>query len=98
VSDAQATKTLAHELGHILCGHEVSLFGCRGRLEVEAESVAYVVCQAQGMASDGYSLPYVAGWSGGDVAQVRQTAETVVRVAGAICEALEASQPVLVAA
>lgn len=98
VSDAQATKTLAHELGHILCGHEVSLFGCRGRLEVEAESVAYVVCQAQGMASDGYSLPYVAGWSGGDVAQVRQTAETVVRVAGGICEALEASQPVLVAA
>lgn len=92
VSDAQASKTLVHELAHVLCGHESELheFGCRGRLEVEAESVAYIVCHALGLTSDSYSLPYVAAWSSGDVATVRQTAETVVRVAGAICAALEA--------
>lgn len=93
VSDAQACKTLAHELGHILCGHEAELFGgCRGRLEVEAESVAYIVAAANGLATGGYSAPYVAGWSGGDVAKVRETAERVVRVAGAILSALEPSQ------
>lgn len=99
VSDAQAVKTLAHELAHILCGHETELFGgCRGRLEVEAESVAYIVCHSAGLVSDGYSLPYVAGWSGGDVATVRQTAEKVVRVAGAICEAVAGAERVEVAA
>src|SRR6202011_2857938 len=29
--------------------------------EVEAESVAYVVASVHGMATDGYSFPYVAG-------------------------------------
>ena len=62
VSDAQACKTLTHELGHILCEHETELrnHGCRGRFEVEAESVAYIVAHAHGLPSGGYSLPYVA--------------------------------------
>ncbi len=90
VDNAQAFKTLAHELAHILCNHEhdIRVLGCRGRLEVEAESVAYIVSHACGMVSDGYSLPYVAHWSNGDPAVVRQTAEKVVKVAGAILEAL----------
>jgi hypothetical protein len=44
VTDAQAAKTLAHELAHIVCGHTTDLptyLTCRGRCEVEAESVAY---------------------------------------------------------
>lgn len=99
VSDGQACKTLAHELAHILCGHEAELFaGCRGRLEVEAESVAYVVCVSAGIATDGYSLPYVARWSAGSPDVVRQTAEKVVKVAGTICEALSGSERALVAA
>jgi antirestriction protein ArdC len=42
LSPAQAAKTLAHELAHVLLhtGTEYAL-GCRGRAEVEAESVAY---------------------------------------------------------
>ena len=93
VSDAQACKTLAHELAHILLDHEHDLgrMGCRGRLEVEAESVAYIVGAAEGLATDGYSLPYVAHWANGDPSVVRQTADKVVRVAGAICEALAGS-------
>lgn len=52
VDDAQAVKTLAHELAHIECGHVEKLptyATCRGRWEVEAESVAYVVPAAAGM-------------------------------------------------
>ena len=63
---------------------------CRGRFEVEAESVAYIVCAALGMQTEGYSLAYVAGWSGGDVAKVRQTAEKVVKVADTILAHVEA--------
>lgn len=105
VDDAQACKTLAHELAHVMLhdrtGTAWSLCmepGSRRLGEIEAESVAYIVCAAAGMSTDGYSLPYVAGWSGGDVALIRQTAERVVRAAGMICEALGASERVEVAA
>jgi antirestriction protein ArdC len=50
VDDAQAVKTLIHELAHIEAGHVADLptyATCRGRCEVEAESVAYVVSQAR---------------------------------------------------
>jgi hypothetical protein len=43
--------------------------------------VAYVVCHAAGLASDDYSLPYVAVWSDGDPAVVRATAERVLGAA-----------------
>src|SRR5207249_4796746 len=60
VTDAQAAKTLAHELAHVLL-HDGSAYalGCRGLVEVEAESVAYVVASAAGLPTDAYSLPYV---------------------------------------
>jgi antirestriction protein ArdC len=100
VDDAQACKTLCHELGHIFLDHEhdIRSLGCRGRLEVEAESVAYIVSHAMGLASNTYSLPYVAHWANGDAAVIRQTAERVVRVAGAILDALSASESREVAA
>ena len=50
--------------------------------------MAYVVTAACGMATDGYSIPYVGIWSGGDVDKVKQTAEKVVRVAGQILEGI----------
>jgi hypothetical protein len=88
VSDAQACKTLAHELGHILLGHE-SGSHARGVAEVEAESVAYVVAGAAGLASEAYSLAYVGGWARGDSQACRKSAERVLRVAGAIVAGLE---------
>ncbi len=87
VDDAQAVKTLAHELGHLECGHVEDLptyLTCRGRCEVEAESVAYVVAAAHGLDASGYTFAYVAGWSGGDLTCVRQAAETVTRAARTI--------------
>lgn len=85
VEPAQAAKTLAHELAHVHL-HDGTEYGkgCRGRSEVEAESVAYLVCEAAGMASTAYSFPYVAHWAGGEVDVVRQTASRVLEVARAI--------------
>ena len=91
IDDAQAAKTLTHELLTALL-HDGSEYatGCRGRAEVEAESVAYLVCDRAGLATDSYSFViYVAGWSGGDADTVRATAERVVTCAGRIVDGLE---------
>jgi antirestriction protein ArdC len=91
VDDAQACKTLAHELGHVML-HEGSLFSCRGVVEVEAESLAYIVSAACGLATEGYSLPYVALWAGGDVKKVQDSATRVMTVARTILADLEATE------
>ena len=93
VDDAQAVKTLIHELAHLEAGHVADLptyATCRGRCEVEAESIAYVVATAQGMHASGYSFAYVAGWAGGDLSVVRQTADTVTQIARRILTLLDA--------
>ncbi|HUZ08633.1 MAG TPA: ArdC-like ssDNA-binding domain-containing protein [Acidimicrobiales bacterium] len=61
-SPAQRTKTLAHEIAHAML-HE----GCsdRARAELEAESVAFVVCAELELDSSAYSFGYVTTWAGG---------------------------------
>jgi hypothetical protein len=96
VDDVQAVKTLTHELAHVLLEHaDAYALGHRGRAEVEAESVAYIVCSALGLPTGGYSIPYVATWSSGDVGKVRETATRVVEAAAGILTAITAAQPVL---
>lgn len=60
---AQITKTTIHELAHVLLHADAGEIDCRGTVEVEAESVAYVVCGAAGLDTSGYSVPYVARWA-----------------------------------
>jgi antirestriction protein ArdC len=88
VAPAQATKTLAHELGHIRAEHH-SRFAenyhrdnrCRGIAEVEAESIAYVVSAAAGLDTTGYTVPYIAHWAEGDTTVLRDTAARVITLA-----------------
>ncbi len=82
VEAAQASKTLAHELAHVLLDH--GTVSCRGRAEVEAESVAFLVCAGAGMETNSYSFPYVTMWAGGDGEAVRATAARVITTARAI--------------
>src|SRR5207248_267735 len=59
VSDRQGVKTLAHELAHVLLHSDPPCTkGERAVAEVEAESVAYVVCAAAGLDVSDYSFPY----------------------------------------
>jgi len=92
VDEAQACKTLAHELGHVLLHEQELAAGCRGRLEVEAESIAYVVAQACGLSTSEYSLPYVAQWANGDLKLVKATAERVIRTAHQILCAIDGAE------
>jgi len=85
VEEAMAARVLAHELAHLECGHcEHGGYRCRGRCEVEAESIADVVAAAHGLDASGYSSAYAAGWAGGDLTHVRQAAETVTKAARTI--------------
>ena len=75
MSEAQTVKTLIHEMAHQrLHSHEKEKpreerLNARSK-EVEAESVAYTVCQHFGIDTSDYSFGYIAGWSSG-----KETAE-----------------------
>lgn len=60
--EAQRVKTLVHEVAHAILHPDCA---DRALAELEAESVAFVVCAALGIDSAGYSFGYVAGWAGG---------------------------------
>jgi len=96
MDEAARVKTLIHELGHVLLHDPDTLKAAfTGKpmpelhhLEVEAESVAFIVADAHGLPSDGYTFPYVASWAGQDgTAAVRKTATRVAAAAKAIIAA-----------
>jgi hypothetical protein len=92
LDDLAATKTLAHELGHILAGHgEHGVVDHRGVQEVEAESVAFMVLQAHGVDASQYTFNYVVGWAQTAATDetpvedvVRRTGERVIAIADQI--------------
>ncbi len=55
------------------------------------------MCAAAGLVTEGYSLPYVAAWSGGDAAEVRKTAARVLMAARSILAGIEGEQEKLAA-
>jgi hypothetical protein len=91
LSGRQADKTLCHELGHVLLHDAARITTDRDLAEIEAESVAYIVCNALGVETASYSLPYVANWARGNIDKVRATAERVVRTAQVVLAAIESA-------
>ena len=63
MSDYQTFKTLIHEIAHSkIHAKDLKKYNAHER-EVQAESVAYVVCNTYGIDSSEYSFGYIAGWS-----------------------------------
>lgn len=88
----QAAKTLIHETAHIELHHidDIENYRAhRGQMEVEAESVAYIVAGLSGFDTSAYSIGYITGWSGEDINLIRETAARVLRTAHTIAEAIE---------
>lgn len=85
-SDAHTAMVLAHELAHIALGHGEDMRayhtgkgGERPAMEVEAESVAYVLGRKYGLTPSDSSFAYIHNWAQGDNEKVKKTATAVVK-------------------
>ena len=86
MSELQTLKTAIHEIAHSKLHaidpeapaiEQVDRPDSRTR-EVQAESVAYAVCQHYGLDTSDYSFGYVAGWSSGkDLKELKASLETI---------------------
>lgn len=92
MSESQTMKTAIHEVTHAML-HDREMLQEQGiekdRLtkEVEAESVAYTVCQHFGLDSSEYSFPYIAGWSSGkEMKELRASMDIIRKTAGDFIE------------
>lgn len=106
MSQVQTIKTMIHEVSHAKlhapkegAAPEENRSEQRSSREVEAESVAYVVCQHFGIDTSDYSFGYVAGWSRGkDLTQLRASLERIRDTAAELIDSIdppkELSQPV----
>lgn len=88
MSECQTMKTGIHEVTHAKL-HDRDVMEEMGEKkdkltrEVEAESVAYTVCQYFGLDTSEYSFPYIAGWSSDkDMKELRTSMDTIRRVSG----------------
>lgn len=88
MSERQTMKTGIHEVTHAkLHDRDImeELDEKKDQLtrEVEAESVAYTVCQYFGLDTSEYSFPYIAGWSSDrNMKELRASMDTIRRVSG----------------
>ena len=97
VSELQAVKTAIHEIAHAKL-HDVDLNAPleeqnrvdRRSREVQAESVAYTVCQHFGLDTSDYSFGYVAGWSSGkEMTELKASLETIQATAKELITEIE---------
>ena len=92
LSDTQTFKTLIHEMAHSkLHGKDTEHLSAFER-EVQAESVAYVVCHKYGVDTSDYSFGYIAGWSEDkDVKALKQSLDTIGKCADELIERIDKS-------
>ena len=98
MSELQTLKTAIHEIAHAKL-HDIDLNAPeneqkprvdRRTREVEAESVAYTVCQHYGLDTSDYSFGYVAGWSSGkELTELKGSLETIRKAAAEIINSID---------
>lgn len=94
MSEMQTMKTGIHETTHAKL-HDREIMEELGEKknqmtrEVEAESVAYTVCQYFGLDTSDYSFPYIAGWSSSvDMKELRASMDTIRKTAGEMIDGM----------
>ena len=98
MSELQTLKTAIHEIAHAKL-HDIDLNAPENEQqprvdkrtrEVEAESVAYTVCQHYGLDTSDYSFGYVAGWSSGrELSELKSSLETIRSAAAEIINSID---------
>ena len=98
MSELQTLKTAIHEIAHAKL-HDIDLNAPKEEKEnhpnqrtreVEAESVAYTVCQHYGLDTSDYSFGYVAGWSSGkELSELKGSLETIRLAASELIDSID---------
>lgn len=93
MSELQNIKTAIHEIAHATL-HDIDQDTPerpdRRTREVQAESIAYAVCQHYGLDTSDYSFGYVAGWSSGrELAELKSSLETIRSTAANLIDTID---------
>ena len=96
MSDLQTVSVLVHECGHALAHgpYRESFEGIkelpsRDIREVEAESIACVVCSHLGLNTDNYNFSYISGWAQGDISKFRKNMDRIGMFSGDLIEGID---------
>lgn len=96
MSQIQNSKTAIHEIAHATL-HDIDLNQPemeerkdRKTKEVEAESIAYAVCQHYEIDTSDYSFGYVAGWSSDkDLKELKRSLETIRKTSATLITSID---------
>ena len=95
MSESQTLKTMIHEVAHSMLHNkemeqDEQARKDRNTKEVEAESIAYTVCQHFGVDTSENSFGYIAGWSSGrDTKELKSSMDTIRRAASELITGIE---------
>lgn len=95
MSQVQTIKTALHEVAHAHLHAENDGSKTRQEKEVEAESVAFVVCDHFGIDTSEYSFPYLACWSSRELTELEASLTTIQTQAHQLIAGIEQRMAVL---
>ena len=96
MEEVQTVKTGVHEVTHAKLHakemeQETGFAKDRETKEVEAESIAYTVCQHFGIDTSDYSFGYIAGWSSTkEMPELKSSLDTIRRTSSELIKGIEA--------
>lgn len=89
----QNAKTLIHEFTHYKLhnlNNKLAKQKDKRTIEIEAESVAYIVCKYFGFDTSKYSFGYIGSWNKDrDLEELKNSAETIQKTSNEIIEEIE---------
>ncbi len=95
MSGLQNIKTAIHEIAHAKL-HDIDISYQEGQnfdrrtKEVQAESIAYTVCQYYGLDTSDYSFNYIAGWSSGkELTELKASLDIIRHTAAEIIDSVD---------
>ena len=96
MSDLQEISTTVHECGHALAhsAYREDFEGLtpsekREIKEIEAESIACVVCTFLGLDTQNFNFSYITGWADGDIDKFRENIDVISRHARTLIKGIQ---------
>lgn len=96
LSDLQEVSTTVHECGHALA-HSIAREDFKGLTveekreikEVEAESIACIVCTYLSLDTQNFNFSYITSWSNGDISKFRNNLNIISKYANILIQNIE---------